>query len=123
MPMPDLQVKQCTCKDCSRPTLPGHDPKLMHWYCCMCGRGPVPFIPQGPHFTKMWIQPGGVQQPNGMMSHGGVRGIAHYCCGPQCMNQYLAMLGVTVGMNEHIGVPQGDSLPVVHGGPQALTSD
>lgn len=109
--MPRLNIKSCPCSVCSRPTLPGHDPHVDHYYCAVCGNGPRAFIPNGPHFVKIWTQ------------RGGVRGIAHYCCGPQCMNQYLAMLGVTVGMNEHIGVPQGDSLPVVHGGPQALTSD
>lgn len=79
---PKVFYKLCTCGKCT-------PFRLYHWFCCICRSGPHHYQQRYPHYTKNWMEPGGV------------RGVAHHVCSEPCRMSYLGLLGVVAGVNDH----------------------
>lgn len=76
------RFRLCSCRQCS-------PQRRHHWYCCMCGQGPIAYVARTPFFIKNWYEPGGV------------RGLAHACCSEPCRVGYLTLLNIVPGVNDH----------------------
>lgn len=63
--------------------------RVHHWYCVVCRSGRHHFQQRYPHFQKNWMAPGAVW------------GISHQVCSEPCRMQYLGMIGVVAGLNDH----------------------
>lgn len=84
---PEVNQKVCTCRLCAPVTqeIEGRvvvvqPPRLHHWFCCLCQKGPYQYGKRNPYFIKNWY------------ASGTNVGSAHYACSEPCRVEYLRLL-------------------------------